>query len=437
MATSAPPPPPQPKSHQIPSLDGRSQPSIAGVGAVFTRSGDNADNSVFEFPEVPVDKASISLRTIVRQYLGIPQVRSVPANQIQMILGRLRCLHHSVSKYNEGIRSPNEAFSQYWHRRTLNLLSGFGFQVQSAQQTIEIAGLQELLQAVDDVYADQVAAARELIGNKLITFEALGELYRPDVPVIGRTGLGGTQAVFMVTDYYYQERRSLMGMEKSFHLSMDFVATMGQHFSVVSFTEVLSGWMGVRARPFSELTYAPIDPSEACDLQERGEKYARFGVGGPQFLCYRPSTFFLHFSGGTNTQAGGALPPRQRALASSNGSQLLTGGRIMIDPARGAALGHHASHNNDEPSLALVQLAGRYRRWLNTQAESSSSSGRGGSQEGMFLWETVPRELSMYCWPALVGFSFTAKAWGHVLVAGLEPIAFHDQVRAHVDMCME
>ena len=33
----------------------------------------------------------------------------------------------------------------------------------------------------------------------------------------------------------------------------------------------------------------------------------------------------------------------------------------------------------------------------------------------------------IYCWPALVGFSFSAKAWGHVLVSGLEPIRFQDQ----------
>ncbi len=99
----------------------------------------------------------------------------------------------------------------------------------------------------------------------------------------------------------------------------------------------------------------------------------------------------------------------------------------MIDPARGAALGHHASQNNDEPSLALVQLAGRYTRFLSSRMQSASAAAASTSQDAMYLWDSVPSELCVYCWPALVGFSFTAKSWGHVLVDGLEPIKFHDQ----------
>ena len=31
------------------------------------------------------------------------------------------------------------------------------------------------------------------------------------------------------------------------------------------------------------------------------------------------------------------------------------------------------------------------------------------------------------CWPAVTGFSFTAKVWGHVLVDGLKEIDFDDK----------
>jgi hypothetical protein len=49
----------------------------------------------------------------------------------------------------------------------------------------------------------------------------------------------------------------------------------------------------------------------------------------------------------------------------------------MIDSARGAAaLGHHASPNNNESSLAMIQLAGRCRPSLNSRTESTACSGK-------------------------------------------------------------
>ena len=44
----------------------------------------------------------------------------------------------------------------------------------------------------------------------------------------------------------------------------------------------------------------------------------------------------------------------------------------------------------------------------------------------MLIWDEVPQEFWITCWPALVGFSFSAKAWGHVLVDGLSHIEFQD-----------
>ena len=290
--TSLPVPPPPP-----PKATPAAGPSARCESGPFTRTGNTADETSFEFPDSTSERGSVSLKAIVRQYAGTSHSRSVPAKQLYMILGRLRCLNYAISKYNEGVLSPDPSFLQYWQRRTLNQLSGFGFQVQSVHQSITIAGLSELIHSVEEVFAHDISAAHELIKGKLVTFDALGELYSHDRAVQGKTSLGGSAGVFLVTEYYFEEHRSLVGMEKSFHITMDFVATMGQHFTVVSFTEVLSGWMGVRARPLSDLTYIPVDPSDYDDLVSRGERYTRFGTGGAQFLAYRPSSFSLHFSG--------------------------------------------------------------------------------------------------------------------------------------------
>ncbi|ORX96788.1 P-loop containing nucleoside triphosphate hydrolase protein [Basidiobolus meristosporus CBS 931.73] len=406
IPTPPPPPPPCPVTADPALLltsDELLQP--------FSTTGTTPEDTIFQL-RVCKD-GTVPLKVVVSRYLSSPHQYSFPAEKLYMILGRLRCLCHSVSKYNEGVAKSTPAFLQYWRQRTLDQLSGFGYQVADANEPILILGLQELIDKIEEVFAEEIQNAQQLIKSGLITFDGLSELFHPETPVKGVIGLGGTPGIFMITEYYYEERRSLLGMERSFHWTMEFVVTMGEHFTVATFSEVLSSWTGVRARPLSELSYVPLDPADRDTLQKRGEKYVQFGVGGPHFVAYSPHTFFIHNPPASSSGA---------SLSRSGSSQLPKGGRIMIDPARGALLGHHASQGMDEPTQAMTQLAGRYRRWKNT----SQSTG-GSSTETLTLWDTVPDELKIFCWPAVVGFSFSAKAWGHVLISGLEPIQFHDR----------
>lgn len=422
MPAAAPAPPPPPPLRK-PFSSTITPPAATGTGGppppFKVNVGDTPDASAIEFLD-PAEQSptTIPLKFVIRQYLATPHLKSVQAKSLHLILGRLRCLHHALQQYNAGVLSPTPAFLHYWRRRTLDLLSCFGFQIRNPQDPITIPGLAELIQSIEDLYDQDMQTVRRLIKDGSITFDGLGELFRPDTPVQGKTdGLGGAPAVFQVVDIFYEERRALLGMEKSFHFTLEFVVSLGGHFTVVRFTEVLSGWTGVRARPLSDLQYVPLsDPADLPPLKNRGASYAQFGIGDARFLAYAPGTFFLHSS----TARGG--------LSRSGGSQLPTGGRVMVDPARGAELGHHASQGMDEPTQAMVQAAGRYRRWQNTQGKSGGGgSGSGSAQELLVLWERVPEEFVIYCWPALVGFSFSAKAWGHVLVAGLGGIEFRDK----------
>jgi len=69
-----------------------------------------------------------------------------------------------------------------------------------------------------------------------------------------------------------------------------------------------------------------------------------------------------------------------------------------------------------------MKLIGRYQQWLSKYWHP-----RQKDCTDFTAWETVRPELVIFCWPALVGFSFSAKSWGHVLVEGLSPIQFSDQ----------
>ncbi|KAL2919506.1 hypothetical protein HK105_201153 [Polyrhizophydium stewartii] len=413
------PPPPAPPAVARPSSKAAKIPGPAD--AFFVVEGEPGAESIALLDAGQLEKGCLSLRVVVRQFLGVGQQRAMPRDSLFNILGRLRALKLLLAEYNAGIDSSGGAASdgtdRHWHgmyvrRRTLDQLSAFGFQTDNPATRLFVPGLDELLALGESLYAEELAAARELIASGKVVFEALAELYRPGEAVCGVTSLGGTLASFRVAESYFDVKRTLMGFEKVFHVVLEFVASMGEHFAVVRFEEVMSGWLGVRARPISEMSYAPLSAADAAYFERRGEAYAKYGAAGASFLRHSAGSFFPHSTSASKAGGGGALLGSARTNAS---------GRIMVDTARGIQLGHHASQGLDEPTNAMIQMAGRYRRWANDQRQRSS----GATPESLFVLPMLTQPLVKFAWPALVGFSFSVKAWGHVLVDGLGPIEFN------------
>ena len=301
-------------------------------------------------------------------------------------------------------------------------------------EPVLIPGVDEFLAHVEALFAEEISAARAAIAAGTVTFEGLGELYGDAaVPLLGRTTLGGgARAAFMLTDSWYEERRSLVGPERSFHLVLEFVAPVGTHFAAIRFVEVLGGWSGGRARPVADFTYVPALAEEATAALALGRRCADLGLSRARFLAYAPHTFFMHAV--VSPGRSGSVP-----LATNRGGLLPASGRVMIDVTRASAMGHHVSLGGDEATQALIATTNRYRRWaaaasLQSGSTGSNASGNtnssgktgtsGSGSDSLVLWERPPDELLTFCWPALSGFSFTAKAWGHVLVSGLGPVAF-------------
>ncbi|KAB2103878.1 hypothetical protein AG0111_0g7942 [Alternaria gaisen] len=214
------------------------------------------------------------------------------------------------------------------------------FRRSRSNQAIQKPGLEDVIRIVEHPFQEQIDEARDTIRRGSITVEALGGLYRPGVPVQTVMGSGDTAAAFLVSESFYQENRGLTGVQTTFNWTMEFVASMGTHFTAVNLTEQLNGWTGVRVRLLSKLTYTPVSSVELSELRHGGKRYVEFAIRGVKFLAYSRASFYRH-----------------------------------VRPSR--------------PSY--------------------------------FLLPFIP-----YCWPALVGFSFTAKSWGHVLVSGLIPIQFQD-----------
>ena len=374
------------------------------------------DNIEFEFPKSTYAANGLPLRLIVGQYLGHPQASRASASKLFLILGRLRCLAHALQEYNAGCQTQSHAFKSYWRQHTLNLLSGFGFHAGSGHDSIHVAGLTEFIEKLEVLHAESITEARSLIDAGMITFDALGELFRPEALVQAVVLAGSVPSVFRVTDAFYEEHATLFGSQRRFRVSMEFVVLVGQHFSVAAFSEVFLAWSGSKTRSISEFAYRPLLDSEKDVFSHRAEKIVQYGLQGPAYAAYSPDSFYIH---STRSRPNGTSSLSNSAI----GSQSYKGGRIMIDVARGASFGHYPSQAADEPSLAIIELSRRYRQWSLQRQSSQNTS---NEAETLYIWDDVPSEFLITCWPALVGMSFTAKAWGHVLVSGLSSIAFQE-----------
>ncbi|OQE32190.1 hypothetical protein PENSTE_c001G06979 [Penicillium steckii] len=412
-----PPPPPPPRHAKAaaskPEADVDISSSENGTKSPsFVVVGNARQDAEFVFQRDLAKTKQISLCSLIGHYLGTPQSCKYTASELYRILGRLRCLAHAIQKYNSGLGTDSPEFLQYWQPHTLDLLSGFGFHPGSDQTPIIIEGLEEMMKHLEEIFEQEISASKLLLKDGLISFDCLGELFRPESPVKAITGVG-SECVYRIIDSYYDERKSIHGLRKSFHLILECVVLVGEHFSVSSFSELIPAWGGPCYQKLGEFKYQPISDDERKLFQLRGESCVRLGYGGAKYLAYNSNTFYPHVG---QSQGRSSLMSMAKRNSPAPGS-----GRVMVDMIRGPCLGHYPCLGVDEASLSIIKLIGRYQQWL-----SKSSQANKPELSDFIAWDTVPPEFVIFCWPTLVGFSFAAKSWGHVLVEGLSPIEFSD-----------
>ncbi|KAJ3330843.1 hypothetical protein HDU76_004724 [Blyttiomyces sp. JEL0837] len=382
---------------------------------------------------------TISLLTVVRSFVPGLVGKSVSADQVYLNLGKFRAARHVISKYNiavdaviksteEDKENPNPApldgVSRLARQHAIELFSVFAFQITSATDKVTVEGLDDFIAAIEAQFEDSISSHRFQIAAGMVPFDGLGELFAPGIIVSGATSLGSGVVTtgFMVRSGVYEEKKTLFGKDKCFKLELEYIVSFGKYFSTVRFEEVFSGWISSRVRPVSELPYIPIDKAGEAKFIERGEKCVSMVLGDgvlkgqARFVQYQNGSFYPHWS----KRSQGMVPSAST-------------GRIVIDSERGLSLGHYPSQGSDEATAAMLNTASRYKRILNSLHADSSTAGTKKSStaaidaSGMVLFSDIkePR-LQALLWPALVGFSFTTKSWGHVLVDSLSEIAFND-----------
>jgi hypothetical protein len=337
-----------------------------------------------------------------------------PAELMFSQLGRFRALRDDIGALNDfnGLTPEQrvEASDTLHHRVscTIDNFTAMGFPLPSPTALIFVDGLDEMISTIESAYSYLIQPARASIeADRNVEYTGLLEYYHVgDHVVAPASPLGGAPVVYRVCDCYYDSVRSVFGGKKlSFHLALECIVNLGDAYVFVSFDEIIGDWEGLQL--LKNLPYQHLTEGEKGLLTERGTKVLALGLEA-QYREYRSSCFFAH-----GASKGGA--------SSAASAQLAASGRIVVDTARGIALGHHVSPGHEEVSLAVQATVKAYRTVRRAQAEGEASDKTAEriKAAGLRLLKTVPAGLAFMVWPALVGFSLAVKRWGHVLVDGL------------------
>jgi len=172
----------------------------------------------------------------------------------------------------------------------------------------------------------------------------------------------------------------------------------GQQFYYVENEFTISSFHGVKL--LADLEVQMMDPATMDELIERGQDFARLGLGHhfqqySGFMIKSFSSFFVH--------------------------KIPADGRVMIDVGTfnrmhpndyafrySGSLRHNNNNNYNQ----------QYDYWGGAQPENQP-------QQGNFN-VLRPEELFM-CWPTLPGFSFKKKQWGEFLVSLCREIVFDEK----------
>eukprot|EP00538_Stauroneis_constricta_P000206 CAMPEP_0119551160 /NCGR_PEP_ID=MMETSP1352-20130426/4488_1 /TAXON_ID=265584 /ORGANISM="Stauroneis constricta, Strain CCMP1120" /LENGTH=1044 /DNA_ID=CAMNT_0007597169 /DNA_START=81 /DNA_END=3215 /DNA_ORIENTATION=+ len=307
-----------------------------------------------------------------------------------------------------------------------------------------IAGLVDLIDHIKIVYKEQLDAIHTNCQERgLCDFDSLAFLYTPGSRVLAKhAGGGGVDMICQVVWNRYEQGRTIMGQEsRYFQVCFQFiVAVSGEHFAISEVVEGIQSFDGTRS--ISTLNFVPLMafPSAEQDnlveqYRRRGEMYNRVATGKPTYMNYDKSSFFIKSGGGGLRQTN--------SNGSSAAAAMATGGRIMVDTQGAYDYGHSIGCGYETMVTAIKHKYKEYKLHMRTAKKNQDSSGAGsgmaasksgggggsiGASSGMALLEAIPQDCMDLVWPSVMGFSFTSKAWGDVLVDSLSEIKFQDDI---------
>ena len=284
-------------------------------------------------------------------------------------------------------------------------------------------GLLEFAAWLEGLFAHRIQEARDTAFSGLVSFDSLEHLYRPGSLVYGTSeDTGASLLGLRVIHTEYRVTRSDFGTTRSFRAEAEFVVATGED-SFISARHQFSIGEFMMKRSLDSMEWRPMSEDLRQTLAVRGRKYVSL-ANGNHFMAYACSGFSIHrFSTTSNAQVV------QRSAF------LRTNGRVMIDNATAARLGHFPcnSHTNWglgaslRSALQESKNAAQNAATMALQNPGYHHNNHHNAQQQQLPFEKVPRSFLPITYPAVAGFSFTSKTWGHCLVDAISDIQFNER----------
>lgn len=302
-------------------------------------------------------------------------------------------------------------------------------------EKVNIDGLDELVRHILKTYSTDIALFRSTVQGGWYDFESLSVLYPPGSKVVAKNAGGsGIDMICQVVwnGYNAENGHGISGVSRrQFKVCLRFaVAVSASHATMVEVVELIDSFEGCRPIQ-SSLKFIPL---AAYSIQERNALLSRFRARGNAYnrvgLCgnhlhmgYKNGSFFSKL-GGAGLHA---------SLATS--FALRTGGRVIVDTVGAYHLGHSLDTGYNPMIMAIKRKCKEYmllQECLSQQTHVQISNGNDGTNEqndnGIVLFDQIPFSFLDMVWPFMKGFSLTSRAWGDVLVDGLDDIEWKEDL---------
>ncbi|KAL3774378.1 hypothetical protein ACHAW5_009075 [Stephanodiscus triporus] len=350
-------------------------------------------------------------------------------------LGSLRGVKFARDEYNStiGARGMDKELIQSKRHGFVEMATSIGKILPNDATHVDIEGLDDIIEHIENSAHSELDRGRALFKDGYYDFDSIHILYPPGSFVIAKhAGGSGVDCFCQVVWHRYTQGKTISGKPmKYFQLCCRFIVPVGGGHS--TFAEVVEGihmFEGRRACSGGELAFVPPLGHELANLLRkynlRGEIYNRItcidGQKTHLYMAYDRGSFYQK-RGGYSFNAG------------KSSVALATSGRIVVDFDAAAENGHSISVGRDDMIDAIHMKLKEYKLYLcliddpykvhsNSASVNSSRGNVSVTASGMILFSKIPNEYLTLVWPTTVGFSFTSKAWGDVIVDGLKFITF-------------
>eukprot|EP00551_Chaetoceros_affinis_P015666 CAMPEP_0203713174 /NCGR_PEP_ID=MMETSP0091-20130426/70421_1 /ASSEMBLY_ACC=CAM_ASM_001089 /TAXON_ID=426623 /ORGANISM="Chaetoceros affinis, Strain CCMP159" /LENGTH=454 /DNA_ID=CAMNT_0050591181 /DNA_START=97 /DNA_END=1463 /DNA_ORIENTATION=+ len=316
------------------------------------------------------------------------------------------------------------------------------------QEKVDVKGLDELVLYIKEQFHDELEEIKNTINVGMYDFKSLAHIYKPASRVVGKSVFAsGVDMICEVVWSRFEEGKTLFGTSRSFKVCFQFIVAVGKHYTMCEYVESIENFEGrrhIQSLSFISVARDAQSDSVKAAFRRRGEMYAQFAKGA-KYMAYDRGSFFA--KGGkssSGTDGTSALQMSGRMMVDVQGSyeaghSLGIGNDMMIAEIKQKykeymlliEAGHSLGIGNDMMIAEIKQKYKEYMLLMRAQNKRAKGDDCGNtkfedSAMVMVLFDTVPDDYLEMTWPALIGFSFTSKLWGEVLIDGLNDVQFNE-----------